>query len=211
MAKEKRDTKKIILEKALELFADKGYEAVSVADIADAVGIKAPSLYNHYKGKQEIFDSILAEMCLRYETFAAGLGIGGTDPETVAESFVEITEAKLMHIGVRLFQYFLQDEYASQFYRLITVEQYKNLDVAGIYVDQNVDGPLFFQERLFKRLMEKKVLRPMNPRIAALHFYAPIFLLRSQCYSFPEREQQATEMVREHIRQFKRLYMEESP
>lgn len=209
MAKEKRDTKSIIMQKALELFADRGYDAVSVADIAAAAGIKAPSLYNHYQSKQEIFNSILAWMCMRYGEFAAGLGIGGSDPETVAESFVEVTEAKLIHIGVRLFQYFLQDEYASRFYRLVVSEQYKYPDVAAIYVEQNLDSPLFFQERLFKRLMEKKVLKSMDPRIAALHFYAPIFLLRSQCYSFPERERQATEQVKEHIRQFKRLYMEE--
>lgn len=207
MKKEKRDTRQLILEKALELFADRGYDAVSVADIAAAVGIKAPSLYNHFHSKKEIFDSILTWMCMRYEEFAVGLGIGGSDPETVAESFVEITEAKLIHIGIRLFQYFLQDELASQFYRLVMIEQYKNPEVAEIYVEQNVDGPLFFQERLFQKLMEKRVLQPMNPRIAALHFYAPIFLLRSQCYSFPEREEEAVELVREHIRQFKRLYM----
>ena len=41
------DTKQRILEKSLELFSTKGYDAVSVGEIAKAVGIKAPSLYNH--------------------------------------------------------------------------------------------------------------------------------------------------------------------
>ena len=41
------DTKQRILEKSLELFSAKGYDAVSVGEIAKAVGIKAPSLYNH--------------------------------------------------------------------------------------------------------------------------------------------------------------------
>ena len=50
-------TKDRILSEALILFAEKGYSAVFVNDIADAVGIKAPSLYKHYKGKQDIFDS----------------------------------------------------------------------------------------------------------------------------------------------------------
>ena len=45
-------TKELILDAALKLFAKKGYEAVSVAEIADAVGVKAPSLYKHYKSKQ---------------------------------------------------------------------------------------------------------------------------------------------------------------
>lgn len=53
------DTKQRILEKSLELFSAKGYDAVSVGEIAKAVGIKAPSLYNHFPSKQAIFDAIL--------------------------------------------------------------------------------------------------------------------------------------------------------
>ena len=45
------DTKQKIIEKALELFSVHGYDAVSVGDIAKAVGIKAPSLYNHFQSK----------------------------------------------------------------------------------------------------------------------------------------------------------------
>ena len=53
------DTKQRILEKSLELFSTKGYDAVSVGEIAKAVGIKALSLYNHFPSKQAIFDAIL--------------------------------------------------------------------------------------------------------------------------------------------------------
>ena len=53
------DTKQRILEKSLELFSTKGYDAVSVGEIAKAVGIKAPSLYNHFPSKQAIFDAIV--------------------------------------------------------------------------------------------------------------------------------------------------------
>ena len=52
------DTKHKILLEALRLFSKRGYDAVSVEQIASAVGIKAPSLYKHYKSKQEIFDAI---------------------------------------------------------------------------------------------------------------------------------------------------------
>ena len=55
----KTGTKDKILTEALKLFAQKGYESVSVIEIAEAVGIKAPSLYKHYKSKRDIFDSIL--------------------------------------------------------------------------------------------------------------------------------------------------------
>ena len=65
------DTKKRIMEEALRLFSENGYDAVSVEQIAQAVGIKAPSLYNHYKSKRAIFDGIVMESSRRYAEFVA--------------------------------------------------------------------------------------------------------------------------------------------
>ena len=48
------DTKQRILSESLRLFSENGYDAVSVAEIASAGGIKAPSLYKHYKSKRDI-------------------------------------------------------------------------------------------------------------------------------------------------------------
>ena len=61
------DTKQKIIDKALELFAAKGYDSVSVGEIAKAVGIKAPSLYNHYPSKQAIFDAIVESTAEQYD------------------------------------------------------------------------------------------------------------------------------------------------
>ena len=60
-------TKQKILKAALTLFAEKGYSAVYVGEIADAVGIKAPSLYKHYKSKQDIFNSCVEVFSDRME------------------------------------------------------------------------------------------------------------------------------------------------
>ena len=56
------DTKTLILIEALRLFSVSGYEAVTVEQISAAVGIKAPSLYKHYKSKRDIFDHIVLRM-----------------------------------------------------------------------------------------------------------------------------------------------------
>lgn len=44
---------------AMDLFAKKGYEGTSLVDIANAVGIKKPSIYAHYSGKDELFLQIV--------------------------------------------------------------------------------------------------------------------------------------------------------
>ena len=62
-------TKDKIRHEALKLFSTQGYDAVSVRDIARAVGVKESSLYNHFKNKQDIFDDILREYAQRTEEF----------------------------------------------------------------------------------------------------------------------------------------------
>lgn len=62
----RRNTKEAILYEALKLFSDKGYDGVSVRDIAGQVGIKQSSLYKHYTSKQDIFDSLVKTMQTRF-------------------------------------------------------------------------------------------------------------------------------------------------
>lgn len=60
MAKQKKNKKQKILEEAARLFREKGYRATSMRDLAQAVNLKASSLYNHISGKEHI----LREICL---------------------------------------------------------------------------------------------------------------------------------------------------
>lgn len=51
-------TKEKIFDCSLQLFADKGFENVSVRDIGSAVGIQASSIYNHFKSKEDVLTAI---------------------------------------------------------------------------------------------------------------------------------------------------------
>ena len=64
-------TKQEILEHALTLFMNKGYEGASMSDLAAATGIKKASLYAHYSGKEEIFSAVFTGVVEEYrETIA---------------------------------------------------------------------------------------------------------------------------------------------
>ena len=54
-------TRERIIEEALTLFAENGYDGTGVERIAERVGIKAPSLYKHFKGKEDILNAIIDE------------------------------------------------------------------------------------------------------------------------------------------------------
>ena len=60
-------TKERILYAALDLFAKKGYDGVGVDLIAENAGLKGPSLYRHYKGKEDIFNSLIDLVAFHYE------------------------------------------------------------------------------------------------------------------------------------------------
>ena len=85
------DTKQRILDKALELFSTQGYDSVSVGEIAKAVGIKAPSLYNHFPSKQAIFDAIMKSTAEQYEADTDQINIHVQNATQDIPVFTEIT------------------------------------------------------------------------------------------------------------------------
>ncbi|WP_162127277.1 TetR/AcrR family transcriptional regulator [Flavobacterium phycosphaerae] len=62
------DRKTEIITVAAQLFKEKGYSAVTMRDIAQAMDIKAASLYNHIKSKQEILVLIIIEIAEEFTT-----------------------------------------------------------------------------------------------------------------------------------------------
>lgn len=56
---ESKDTKAKIRKAALRLFAERGYNAVSMRDLAEAVGMRQGGLYNHFEGKQALLSDLM--------------------------------------------------------------------------------------------------------------------------------------------------------
>lgn len=206
MEKENRSTKQRILDEALALFSVKGFGPVTVAEIADAVGIKAPSLYKHYKSKHDIFEAIIAEMQRRYEKQAASMQMDGTEADRDGGLFMDVSEETLIAMGREFFLYFLHDEYMCRFRRLLTIEQYSDRELADRHTKLYADDPLSYQGAILGMLAGAGLFVPEDPGIMALHFYAPLFLLLTICDCHPEREEEAIRMLEGHIRQFGRRY-----
>jgi len=80
---------------AAELFAQKGYRATTVREIADAAGILSGSLYHHFDSKESIGDEILSgfinEVLADYRAAVAE----ATDPRVALEQIVRTTSRTL--------------------------------------------------------------------------------------------------------------------
>jgi AcrR family transcriptional regulator len=200
------DTKQRILDEALTLFSEKGYANVFVGDIAERVGIKAPSLYKHYKSKRAIFDAIIEEMNRRFDEQAKAMNINGSNAAADAKVYENMSEEHLLGLGRQFFLYFLHDDYNKRFRKMLTIEQFHDKELADLYTKLYVDDPMAYQSMLLGMVAQAGLLKTDNVDIMTLHFYAPIYYLLTICDRDPEREPQALKTLDEHIKQFDRLY-----
>jgi AcrR family transcriptional regulator len=75
------DVRERILEHATRLFAKRGFEGASLKDIAEAVGIRKPSLLYHYPSKDELRGAVLAHLLDRWNDLLPRLLVAATSPE----------------------------------------------------------------------------------------------------------------------------------
>ena len=84
-----------LLRLAGELFAEKGFRATTVREIADAAGILSGSLYHHFDSKESIGDEILASFLNDVLDGYRGAVAGGGDPRAVIERIVRTSTDRL--------------------------------------------------------------------------------------------------------------------
>ena len=205
------DTKQKILYAALDLFSQRGYDAVSVRDIARAVGIKESSLYNHYENKRDIYASILAFCTARGEEMAYSLQLTDGEKqyavdERIRALYRNITLEQFMRLGEAMFEYYFADEVNVKLRRMLTIAQYQDTDSARLYRAHAFDLAVQYQTELFAALMEEGVFQKGDPGTLALSFYAPIFLLSCKFDATPEGQAAAKTQLFRHLEHFYRTY-----
>ena len=200
------DTRQRILDKALELFAAQGYDSVSVGEIAKAVGIKAPSLYNHFAGKQAIFDAIVEATAAQYEADTDKIDIHVQNAAQDVPVFTEISEEALFEKVRQIFDYSLHNEAISRFRRMMTIEQFRSPELAALYSQRYVDRVLHYHAGLFRDLIAAGKVRAEDPDTLALLYVAPVLTLIGICDRQPEREDECLEKLRSHVGLFFRTF-----
>lgn len=200
-------TKKIIIETALELYSVHGYEATSMSDLATALGIKAPTLYFHFKNKQALFDSIIETMrdyfWASYPSIHAPVQTEADEAKLFAEN-IELAQ----EIAVKSFLFYYKDKYASTFRRLLSIERYRNPQMDIVYRELYMDAPVNNQTELFTELIKQGYMdRNVDPHTTAIQLYSPIYFLISKYDSIQEKEQEAIEELKEHIASFVSKYL----
>lgn len=88
-ARSMETTSERILDVAERLFAEQGFAGTAVRDIAREAGLTAPSLYNHFEGKQALYEAVLARGVQPLADLMSGLGQEERHPGDVLDAIMD--------------------------------------------------------------------------------------------------------------------------
>ena len=165
--------KEEILIVALHLFARDGYEAVSVSQIAGELDMTKGALYRHYKSKRDIFDCIVQRMEQQDSEQARQNEVPEESIENVPEEYQNVSVEDFVGYSKSMFEYWTEDDFASSFRKMLTLEQFRNEEMQNLYQQYLVSGPAEYVKDLFKNMEIK------NPEEKAVKFYANMFFYYS--------------------------------
>ena len=157
--------KEEILIVALHLFARDGYEAVSVSQIAGELDMTKGALYRHYKSKRDIFDSIVKRM----EQQDRENEVPEESIEKTPEEYQNVSFDDFVEYSKSMFEYWTEDDFASSFRKMLTIEQFRSEEMQNLYQQYLVSGPAGYVKDLFKNMKIK------DPEENAVKFYANMF------------------------------------
>lgn len=146
------NTREEILLAALHLFARDGYEAVSVSQIAGALDMTKGALYRHYKSKRDIFDHIVKRMEQGDREQAENYDMPEDEKEHMPEKYAETSLEDLIAYSIAMFVYWTEDDFASSFRKMLTLEQFRNEEMQALYQQYLVAGPAGYVRDLFESM-----------------------------------------------------------
>ena len=165
--------KEEILIVALHLFARDGYEAVSVSQIAGELDMTKGALYRHYKSKRDIFDCIVQRMEQQDGERARENEVPEESIEKTPEEYQNVSLDDFVEYSKSMFEYWTEDDFASSFRKMLTIEQFRSEEMQKLYQQYLVSGPTEYVKDLFKNM------KIINPEENAIKFYANMYFYYS--------------------------------
>lgn len=202
---ERGNTKQEILKVSLDLFSTQGYEATSVSQIAEAVGIRKASLYSHFACKQEILDSLLQTVLERYEKYSLFAHADWDDPNFTGDK-ENITPGTAVQMILGQIRYILHDPQVSRVRKMLTIEQFRNPQMADWQTKRNYDDVMRYFTGFVQFLIRKGKLMDGDSALIAAQLCLPISVWLNLCDREPEREDEVMNLIERHIWQFFALY-----
>ena len=191
-------TKEKILDAALTLFAENGYDGTSVEQIANIVGIKAPSLYKHYKGKEDILNALIDSAETWYEEMFGSENNIGEVPQS-REEFIKMTMERI--------SFTMRDPIIRKTRILLVQEQFRNERISEATTRHQLDGIQRMYAKIIKGMMDEGIVKSDDSDLLAAELTAPVVLQIARSDRQPQCEEECMEYIEKHLRHFCKVYM----
>ena len=163
------DTKSRIMDVAVHMFSERGYEAVSIRDICGEVGIKEGSLYYHFRNKQDILDSLFA----RFEEHVNSL----LDILHSPDAWNSSQSPSFEWIDTYFFDRYLLDPFCNRMMRLMLIEQMHNREIQQKYNRWLFEEPYRIEMTVFETLSQFGIMSADLAERTGKSFHAYITML----------------------------------
>lgn len=186
------NTKEKIFNVSLDLFSQRGYDSVSLREIAEEVGIKKSSIYSHYPSKEAILMDIFDYFTQQFEYNP----IVNNEEIELNENNPLLKDPELFyHKGSEAIKQMIFQETNLKIWKLILIQMHHNESIKLFFQNEILVKPLIFWNSFFTMLKEQGIIRKdSNPKLLAKQYYSfPIYLLLEICAKYEDIPQEVLE------------------
>ena len=192
-----KDTKERILNAALEMFSQKGYEGTNIRELSASLGLVKSGIYKHYESKEEIWNALLDRMIAYYgERFGSPEHLPPV-PDS-PEEFIAMT--------MRMADLTIHDEQIVKTRKVLTLEQFRDDRARDLATKHFLTGLTEMFTHIFAGMMDKGLLRRDDPAMLAFVYATPISALIHLCDREPEKTEDAIRRIEAFSRHFIATY-----
>ena len=192
-----KDTKERILETALEMFSQNGYNGTNIRELTAALGLVKSSIYKHFEDKEAIWNTLLDRMIAYYDEHFGSAENLPPVPDSL-EALVAMT--------MRMVDFTVHDEKIVMTRKLLTIEQFRDDRARALATKHFLTGLSEMFTHVFSGMMDRGLLRRDDPAMLAFAYTAPISALIHLCDREPEKTEEALKQVEAFSRHFIKAY-----
>ena len=133
------------------------------------------ALYRHYKSKRDIFDSIVKRMEQQDSERARENEVPEESIEKIPEEYQNISFDDFVEYSKSMFEYWTEDDFASSFRKMLTIEQFRSEEMQKLYQQYLVAGPASYVKALFESIGIVNAKDKAARFYAVMHFYYSLY------------------------------------
>lgn len=191
-----KTTKEEILNSALTVFSQKGYDGALLRHISSSLGITKAALYKHFDSKESLWNAVIDYVEQYYSEHM----------ESISDIPIPDNWDDLKELSLRQIDFTIHDDTVKRVRKLLSLEQFRNERISALATKHFITNMEVQFTKIFDKMMEKGALKCTNPELLAFQYTAPITVLIHLCDREPDKEKEIWEKINAHIEQFSQLF-----